>query len=174
VLINLKIKSMKGELSRSLVRVIHSPTKKNMKEKNKVTNYGEDLSFEEDCDYNGICDDIPGTHVSSFNFAKEATLNEVLIKEAIATSSPSNNISSNNILSDNRKLKTEAPEITPPINGEPFDIQRSYKIRKSTARMLNEIKAIHPNVNVYMNTIVDAALRNYYDYIFNKDGMKTL
>jgi len=25
-----------------------------------------------------------------------------------------------------------------------------------------------------MNTIVDAAIRNYYDFIFNKDGINTL
>ncbi|MCM0647669.1 hypothetical protein NBE98_04670 [Clostridium swellfunianum] len=57
---------------------------------------------------------------------------------------------------------------TPLIDGEGFDIKRTYKLRESTARMLNEIKAVHPDVNVYMNTIVDAAIRHYYEFIFSK------
>lgn len=61
-----------------------------------------------------------------------------------------------------------ATETTPPIEDEPLNVPRSYKIRNSTARMLNEIKAAHPDVNVYMNTIVDTALRNYYDFFFSE------
>ncbi|WP_261856507.1 hypothetical protein [Clostridium folliculivorans] len=67
-------------------------------------------------------------------------------------------------------FKTKNIEENGIVDGEPLDLQRNYKIRKSTARMLNEIKAAHPNVNVYMNTIVDAALRHYHNYIFNENG----
>lgn len=37
--------------------------------------------------------------------------------------------------------------------------------------MLNEIKASHPNVNVnvYMNTIVDEAIRYYYGGLFEEE-----
>ena len=141
-----------------------------MKKDNKINNPIDESNFEDDLDeFNGICEDITGTPISSFNFSKETTPKECF---STATIAPSSHCNDN--FTDNRKFKTEAPEITPPIDGEPFDTQRCYKIRNSTARMLNEIKAIHPNVNVYMNTIVDAAIRNYYDYIFNKDGIKTL
>ena len=39
-----------------------------MPRKNTTTNYIEDLSAEEDYDHNGLCDDISGTPISSFNF----------------------------------------------------------------------------------------------------------
>lgn len=60
--------------------------------------------------------------------------------------------------------------VTPPINGENFTLKRGYQLRPSTLRKLNELKAKHPDVNVYLNTILDAAINHYYDYIFNKNG----
>lgn len=141
-----------------------------MKKDNKNSNSLDESNFEEDLEeFNGICEDITGIPISSFNFEKDN-----LPKENLSTPNLAPLSLSVDSFTDNRKVKTEAPGITPPIDGESFDTQRCYKIRNSTARMLNEIKAVHPNVNVYMNTIVDAAIRNYYDFIFNKDGIKTL
>jgi hypothetical protein len=57
-----------------------------------------------------------------------------------------------------RKFKAEAKIATAPIDGEAY----------STAKMLNEIKASHPDVNVYMNTIVDEAIKYYYCFGFKK------
>jgi hypothetical protein len=59
---------------------------------------------------------------------------------------------------------------TPPIDGEPFTIKRSYHMRESTIRLLMELKAAHPDVNVYLNTIMDAAVHHYHDYIFKQGG----
>ncbi|WP_346867799.1 MULTISPECIES: hypothetical protein [unclassified Clostridium] len=141
-----------------------------MKKENKINDPIDEFNSEEDLEeLNGICEDITGIPISSFNFEKD-TPSKVNLSTANVTSLPP----SVDSFTDNRKVKTEAPGITPPIDGEFFDTQRCYKIRNSTARMLNEIKAVHPNVNVYMNTIVDAAIRNYYDFIFNKDGINTL
>jgi hypothetical protein len=56
-----------------------------------------------------------------------------------------------------------------PADGESHTVNRFYKIRYSTAKMLNEIKASHPDVNVYMNSIVDEAIRHYHSFIFNKE-----
>ncbi len=139
-----------------------------MKGKNKAVNYIEELTVDDDCDNNGICDNISGTVsgtvISSFNFVKENPPSEVLLKAGAVTSLCLNNDG----IIDNRKFKTMATETTPPIEDEPLNVPRSYKIRNSTARMLNEIKAAHPDVNVYMNTIVDTALRNYYDFFFSE------
>lgn len=87
-----------------------------------------------------------GTMISSFSFI-----------------TPEN--SSAEDLTDNRKVKTEASVCTPSVEGESYTIGRYYKLRYSTAKMLNEIKAAHPDVNVYMNTIVDEAIRYYYSSI---------
>jgi hypothetical protein len=72
-------------------------------------------------------------------------------------------------LVDNRKTKTEPNTVTPSIEGESYTVSRFYKLRYSTAKMLNEIKAAHPDVNVYMNTIVDEAIRYYYSFLFEKE-----
>ena len=60
--------------------------------------------------------------------------------------------------------------LTPPIDGEHFTLKRGYQFRPSTIRKLNELKAKHPDVNAYLNTILDAAIRHYYDYIINESG----
>lgn len=60
--------------------------------------------------------------------------------------------------------------VTPPIDGEHFTLKRGYLFRPSTLRKLNELKAKHPDVNAYLNTILDAAINHYYNYIFNGDG----
>lgn len=70
-------------------------------------------------------------------------------------------------------LEPEHKEQTNSVSNEAFDIKRTYKIRESTAKMLNEIKEVHLDINVYMNTIVDAAIRHYHDFIFhNKECHK--
>jgi hypothetical protein len=61
------------------------------------------------------------------------------------------------------------PAAAPPVDGEAHTVNRFYKIRYSTAKMLNEIKASHPDVNVYMNSIVDEAIRHYYSFVFKKE-----
>lgn len=62
-----------------------------------------------------------------------------------------------------------APEpAAPSTECEAYTIGRYYKLRYSTAKMLNEIKASHHDVNVYMNTIVDEAIRYYCSFCFKK------
>jgi hypothetical protein len=142
-----------------------------MKEDNKFNKSIEEFVFEDTSEeFNGICDDISGIPISSFTFTNETSSKKASPKLVINTPSFSNI----NKLNNNPKIKSKVFQQPLPADGEPLDIQRSYKIRNSTARMLNEIKAVHPDVNVYMNTIVDAAIRNYYDYIFNRDGIKSL
>lgn len=54
----------------------------------------------------------------------------------------------------------------PPINGEAADIRRSYSLRHSTVKKIDEIKNAHPEVCVSVSTIVDMAISHYYDCIF--------
>ena len=72
-------------------------------------------------------------------------------------------------LTDNRK----APIVNgcaPPINGEYLDTKRTYMLRSSTVRKLNELKSINHDLNTYVSTIVDIAIAHYYDYIVNEGG----
>lgn len=74
-----------------------------------------------------------------------------------------------NIIPDNR-INSGVKSKTPPIDDEPLDIRRGYSLRRSTVLMLQELKFLHPDINIYMNSIVDSAIRHYYDYIKNQGG----
>lgn len=62
--------------------------------------------------------------------------------------------------------------LTPAVNGELFTIKRCYQFRPSTIRKLNEIKAKHPDINVYLNTLIDEAISYYYDCIMNEKSTR--
>ena len=51
---------------------------------------------------------------------------------------------------------------------EPFDCKRSYALRKSTVKMLNELKGFSLDVNMPVREIVDDAIRYYYYYVTNQ------
>lgn len=71
---------------------------------------------------------------------------------------------------DNRTHQTQPYGITPPVDGEHFELSRTFKFRRSTVKMLNQIKAEHQYENVYLSSIVDDAIRYYYQYIINGNG----
>ncbi|NFL39737.1 hypothetical protein [Clostridium botulinum] len=80
-----------------------------------------------------------------------------------------NNFKNNNtLLFDNRNTPI-ANGSTPPIDGEPANIKRSYTLRKSTVRKINELKSIHPDINVCVSTIVDIAIDYYHEHIINNN-----
>lgn len=75
-------------------------------------------------------------------------------------------LNKNTTLQDNRKAPV-VNGMAPPINGEYLDIKRTYMLRSSTVRKINELKSIHPELNTYVSTIVDLAIAHYYDHIIN-------
>ncbi|MBC2459607.1 hypothetical protein [Clostridium beijerinckii] len=75
--------------------------------------------------------------------------------------------SNSNILADNRKVSL-ANGMAPPIDGEFLDTKRTYMLRSSTVRKVNELKSRHPDLNTYVSTIVDMAIAHYYNYIVNE------
>ena len=79
--------------------------------------------------------------------------------------------SNSNILADNRKVSL-ANGMAPPIDGEFLDIKRTYMLRSSTVRKVNELKSRHPDLNTYVSTIVDMAIAHYYNYIVNEGEKK--
>jgi hypothetical protein len=140
-----------------------------MERKNQSNSSVEFLDFyvdEEDGFTEG--DVSPENVLSSFSFTSE--LEPALTEAPIIVNAFEFNASKPEAetLVDNRKTKTEPNTVTPSIEGESYTVSRFYKLRYSTAKMLNEIKAAHPDVNVYMNTIVDEAIRYYYGFLFEK------
>jgi hypothetical protein len=150
----------------------------------------DDLAYEEEVEMNGFIEEkIIGTPVATFNFCEEATTSpsnnielnhnnkdtldkkiDLYSNNSIIPKVNSYDANDNNTLTDNRTLKSQPNGVTPPIDGESFAITRTFKFRVSTARLLNEIKAAHPDPNAYLSTIIDAALKKYHDYIFKEGG----
>jgi hypothetical protein len=123
----------------------------------------------------GFSDELPSSDGVIFRFDNEDIPNnpEVLSKIAdiVKESSLKKNApeESNNLLSTG-KASFQASKIrglTPPINGEKFDIKRSYQFRASTLKKLNELKGESNNINIYLNEIIDTAICFYYDSVFN-------
>lgn len=77
-----------------------------------------------------------------------------------------------NLLPDNRKGKKSANNISPSVENEPFKCKRCYQFRESTIRLLNEMKAKHPDVNVYLNKLIDDSIWYYYKNNFEKNKNK--
>ena len=68
------------------------------------------------------------------------------------------------------RIKPLSNGATPILDDEIPTIKRSYTIRASTIRKLNELKSLHPVLNVCVSTIVDSALDHYYNYITKEGG----
>lgn len=84
------------------------------------------------------------------------------------------NISSNNKskdLFDNRTIPI-ANGATPILDEETPDVKRTYTLRASTVRKVNELKSIHPDINACVSTIVDRAIEHYYKYITEEGGIQ--
>lgn len=90
------------------------------------------------------------TQVQSFDIKPINKLNESIVEK------------SQQQLSNIAKVRG----LTPPIDGEPFDIKRGYQFRASTIKKLNQLKGSSDNINIYLNEIIDAAICYYYDSMF--------
>ena len=101
----------------------------------------------------------PEGSISLFNFADE---------ESKKSSSGKTEIK-NTPIYDNRKSPI-ANGVLPPIDGEAFNFRRTYLLRESTIRKLNELKAAHYDINIYVSAIVDAAICNHHKLIIEEGG----
>ena len=106
--------------------------------------------------------------VSSFNFTSQDTtpINKTITNDKLFKLTSD---IKNNELPDNIKTPC-ANGACPAINEEQPSIRRTYVLRKSTIRKLNELKSCHPDINAYISTIVYVAIDYYYNYIINENG----
>lgn len=51
-------------------------------------------------------------------------------------------------------------------------VRKTYIIKATTVKMLNELKVNHPNVNVRISKLVDNAIRHYYEATKESGGFK--
>jgi hypothetical protein len=98
-----------------------------------------------------------GKTIAAFNFGGNALEIQPVLKAPAPTLMPGISI-----------FKTSTRGLTPTVDGEGYTVKRGYQFRPSTLRKLSELKARHPDVNAYLNTILDEAINHYYYYIFNE------
>jgi len=150
----------------------------------------DEISYDYGVEEDSFDEVIVGTPVASFSFGsktedeiiQESTdfitstifnpvnKNQPNLLQENSQAAPKRKDDTSNELMDNRIGKPTPNGITPPIDGEAFDVKRTYALRKSTIRKLNELKAAHPDVNVYLSTILDAAITYYYNLTLKGDG----
>lgn len=143
-----------------------------------------DFSAEEELDVCGFSSNpiITGECITSFSFDDvsadenpESVLNllnnNIVTSESTSTKTIDFNNTTNNkdILTDNRKASI-VNGCAPPIDGEYLNVKRTYMLRSSTVRKLNELKSINYDLNTYVSTIVDLAIAHYYNHIINEGG----
>jgi hypothetical protein len=123
----------------------------------------------------GFSEELPSSEGIIFKFDNEDIANDPeelsKIADTIKKSSLKKNTpdESNNVLSTG-ETSFQASKIrglTPKIDGESFDIKRSYQFRASTLKKLNQLKGDSDNINIYLNEIIDTAICFYYDSVFN-------
>lgn len=129
-----------------------------MKEKRKNNIEVLDLDSAED---NGFIEgDFDfGKALVSFSFTDDSQKKDNLLEKTVGSGS---------MYFDQRNI-TSDQGITPAVDGEYFTVKRSYQLRPSTIRKLNELKAKHPDINIYFNTLVDQAINFYYKHSFSED-----
>ena len=123
------------------------------------------FSFDDDT----ISENINVTNANNDSSLKLNNTTHNVSSNNTATSENGTIASNNRILADNRKASV-ANGMAPPIDGEFLDTKRTYMLRSSTVRKINELKSIHPDLNTYVSTIVDLAIAHYYNYIVNEGG----
>jgi hypothetical protein len=102
-----------------------------------------------------------GTVLMNFSFASPP--------EPVKEETPINSETSHTLM-DNRKLHEQPYGRTPPVDGEAFEVKRTFLFRRSTVRLLNRLKAEHENENAYLSSIVDEAIRHYYKHFFEEEN----
>ena len=124
---------------------------------------------------NEIITENNDTSISSINIQTNAKNSNTSTSSINNQTNATDPIETKNIFNPTKDIfdnrRTPLPNrATPPIDGETPTIKRTYTLRNSTIRKINELKHIHPDINVCVSSIVDIALDYYHNYILNEGG----
>lgn len=145
--------------------------KKNINADEEIFTINDDENADEE-----ICnigeENIQGNVIASFSFGaednstKEINNSSEALEQSSASKSliPFERIVRNEFLSGNNLTKNNNGAACI-IDGEIADKKKGYMLRDSTVRKLNELRSLHPDVNICLSTIVDLAIDTYYKCI---------
>ena len=167
-----------------------------MRRKKGLTIDPNDICYEEPCEEIDFEDPskIKGTLVEGFSFTEDVVtfapkattvslietnkpnINLPNAKESKSTSTHKTSSNTNHFKSTERNTTSSGAfdmrrlslvnGLTPPIDGEKLEHKRSYVLRFSTLKKLEQMKAMHPDI-VYVSSIVDMAINYYFDSLEN-------
>lgn len=121
------------------------------------------VDYEDDGFFDGEMKGL--TPIASFSFGAN---DEEQATPVINTPASINFNEAGAVMLFNQTVKSSQRGKTPAVDGELFTIKRCYQFRPSTVRKLNELRAKHPDVNVYLNTIIDEAISFYHSQVFGE------
>lgn len=131
-----------------------------MAEKVKLSAHEVDEILKEDDEKNSINiewtdeEEIDGEVVNELISSRYEEVTSNSKKETVLINKEEKDFEVKKIKSGKRK--------TPAIDGEEFDVKRTYMMRKSTVRMLNQLKGMSEDVDIHMSTILDIVIRDYF------------
>jgi len=97
----------------------------------------------------------------------EKVVKEFHLDESLINMGVNNDLNEEKLnINSNNRMKSRVPI----LEDEEFLIRKTFSVRESTAQMLNELKFLHPNVNIRLNVIIDSAIRHYHEYIIEQGG----
>lgn len=155
-----------------------------MARKKKIIIDKDDICYEEESEEIGFDTptDLPGNPIGCFNFTGAAA-DEMIFETKVAPnkiSTPSSTKNSRPAPTIPKSKPTELPDmrklsivngLAPLVNGEKLDYKRSYMLRFSTIKRLEQLKALHPDI-VYMSSLVDLAINHYFEYLTRETRLK--
>lgn len=108
-------------------------------------------------------------------FSKNYNVAE-LVKEKLGDSAVVDNISEGEPKSEDiektdkkREVKSNfAYEVVPKMKNS--KVKKGLSFSSNSIRMVNELRAVHPNANVKFCEIVESAIKHYYKYIKEEGG----
>ncbi|SHI45616.1 ATP-binding protein [Clostridium intestinale] len=116
-------------------------------------------------------DEVEGEIIDEFYFGEQPKKEEKVVEENKVTinetvsKSEDNTINNTNLYEDVNVVRFDMGN-----DVELYDVNKTIKLRKSTANMVSDLRIMHPNANVRISRIIDDSIRYYYKFIKDQGG----
>ncbi|ERK28938.1 ATP-binding protein [Clostridium intestinale] len=116
-------------------------------------------------------DEVEGEIIDEFYFEEQPKEQVKVVEESkvtineIVSKSEDNTINNTNLYEEVNVVRLDMGN-----DVELYDVNKTIKLRKSTANMVSDLRMNHPNANVRISRIIDDSIRYYYKFIKDQGG----
>ena len=116
-------------------------------------------------------DEVEGEVIDEFYFGEQPKEEVNVVEESKVTINETVSKSENNTI-NNTNLYEDVNVVRFDMGNdvELYDVNKTIKLRKSTANMVSDLRMNHPNANVRISRIIDDSIRHYYKFIKDQGG----